>query len=122
MPFIAIALAATVLLGGGVTLAADHAKPSEPLYQYKVHVNDQVRAGATATAHEAEKVGSSLKATLHLSGDAEAQADSDTDADAGADAQTDAKAEVSTGANINVAVPDVSGSLDADGSVKVNVF
>ncbi|HVU80053.1 MAG TPA: hypothetical protein VHD37_01680 [Candidatus Paceibacterota bacterium] len=120
MPFIAIALAAAVFLGGGVSLAADHAKPNEPLYQYKVHVNDQVRAGAQTTAHEAEKVGSSLKAALHLSGSAKTEADSETDSDA--DAQTDATADVSTGAKINVDAPDVSGSLNADGSVKVNVF
>ncbi|HVV14962.1 MAG TPA: hypothetical protein VHD55_00970 [Candidatus Paceibacterota bacterium] len=125
MPFIAIALAAAVFLGGGVSLAADHAKPSEPLYQYKVHVNDNVRAGAVATAHEFTSVGSSVKAVLHLNADA----DSDTNADAEADntgesrlnADTDADASVRAHAQSDAQTSGSQSSLDTNASLKADV-
>jgi hypothetical protein len=43
MPFIAIAFVIALALGGGVTVAADGAKPGDALYSYKVNVNDSVR-------------------------------------------------------------------------------
>lgn len=72
MPFIAIAAIIALCVGGGVTVAADHAQPGEALYTYKTHINDEVR-------HEYH----ALKASLNLG--AEADVESEAHADASGD-------------------------------------
>jgi hypothetical protein len=68
MPFIAIAAIIALCLGGGVTVAADHAQPGEALYTYKTHINDQVR-------HEYH----AIKASLNLEADVDANAEASGD-------------------------------------------
>ncbi|MES2006505.1 MAG: hypothetical protein V4436_00185 [Patescibacteria group bacterium] len=65
MPFIAIAVMVALALGGGVTVAADQAKPGEALYSYKVHINDAVR-------HEYHSIKASLSGEAEVEGDVDA--------------------------------------------------
>lgn len=115
MPFIAIAAIIVLTLGGGVTAAADGAKPGDALYSYKTTINDNVRYEYHA-----------LKASLNLEANAHADASADThlsgqdvgNSDDGAAGgpksglmiRTDGDAS-STPANVN-----------ADGSVHVNIY
>ncbi len=125
MPFIAIVVVIALALGGGVTVAADQAKPGDALYSYKVNVNDNVR-------HEYHALKASLsgKVDTEVSGDVNEKRgprDSDDTAtttlsdypdDKGglrvrADADTEAKAADDK--------YNQEHTLNADGSIKVEV-
>jgi hypothetical protein len=53
MPFIAIALLIAAALGGGTALAAQQSLPGDPLWGFKVHVNEGVQ-GALSTSHQSK--------------------------------------------------------------------
>jgi len=128
MPFIAIAAVIFLALGGGVTVAADQAKPGDALYSYKTTVNDNVRheyhtikASLTGQANADEHA--SFNSDTQLSGSNESQDFDDTASSTSPhgvmlrvrdDASADAKAadEHAEG----------SGAVNADGSVHVNIY
>ena|SRR6185437_11663394 len=124
MPFIAIAAIIAVALGGGVTYAADQAKPGDALYQYKVEVNDNLR-------HEYHAVRASLgveaTSTADVSLDAKrAPRASDADATTTLNDYPDGSAPapshglmIRTDADGSSSVP---ATLNADGSVHVNIY
>src|SRR5689334_22541541 len=60
MPFIALALALAVALGGGASIAANHSLPGDALYPIKVGVNEKVE-NALSFGQEA-KAESDIKA------------------------------------------------------------
>ncbi len=128
MPFIAIAAVIMLALGGGVTVAADHAKQGDALYSYKVNVNDNVR-------HEYH----TLKASLNLEAkaDADASASGDTQLSGSPESQDfDDTASSTSPHGVMLRVRDDasadakaaddkaegSGAVNADGSVHVNVY
>jgi hypothetical protein len=53
MPIIAIALVVAAALGGGTAAVAEHSLPGEPLWNFKIHVNEGVRS-AMAVSDEAQ--------------------------------------------------------------------
>src|SRR3569832_1507409 len=126
MPFIAIAAVIMLALGGGVTVAADQAKPGEALYSYKTNVNDNVR-------HEYH----AIKASLNLEANTHASSSSDTQLSGSHESEhfdDTASTTISHGAMLRVredASDEVkahddrvegNGVLNADGSVHVNVY
>lgn len=50
MPFIAIALLLAAAIGGGTSVAAQHALPGEALWNFKVGVNERIGAALAASA------------------------------------------------------------------------
>ena len=121
MPFIAIAVVLALTLGGGVTVAADQAKPGDALYSYKVHVNDAVR-------HEYH----ALKASI--SGEAEADANIDAAGGihlSGSDDADEFEDDYSTSTNVedglrvrsdaDVDAKALDDKINADGSLEVNI-
>lgn len=48
MPFIAIALLLAVAVSGGVSLAAQHSLPGDPLWGVKVHINEGLQSALAA--------------------------------------------------------------------------
>ena len=110
MPFIAIAVVLALSLGG-VTYAADQAKPGDALYQYKVDVNDQVR-------HEYHAIRASIGAEASTNADTDANGDDNANANVGVHGMMKIRPD-STSTD-----PDVTNGpeLNADGSVKVNVY
>lgn len=93
-------------LGGGVTVAAEQAKPGDALYEYKVNFNDQVR-------HEYHV----LQASLGAEAKVEDTADADTDSDSDATAKVEAEVEDSGSASGTY----LTGSADLDTSVDIEV-
>lgn len=112
MIFVAIALALSLMIGGGVSVAANDAQPGDALYEYKVHVNDRVAAGFEATAEGFENVRTtitdSFEAVVGADAEAEGDVESETDAESGEDSHS----------NINA---DGSIEADVDGSVEVGL-
>ncbi len=102
MPFIAIAAIIALCVGGGVTVAADHAKPGEALYTYKTEVNDNAR-----------EMYHSIKATLNV--------DSDTQVESESEANVETETEVESEQNGSASGTYLSGSVDLDTSVGVEV-
>lgn len=128
MPFIAIAAVIMLALGGGVTVAADQAKPGEALYGYKMVVNDNLR-------HEYH----ALKASFGVETDTKVEADAGANAsgtyEAGSDdiykddtATTSATSSASVHGNLRVRddasdeAKAIDEHLNADGSIQVNVY
>lgn len=118
MPFIAIAALIVLCLGGGVTVAADQAKPGDALYSYKTEVNDNARAAYH-----------SVKESLHL------EAKTDVDANASASGDTHLSGDESANDNAPAGGPNhglmirtdgdassTPSNVNADGSVNVNVY
>jgi len=115
-------------LGGGVTVAADHAHQGDALYSYKTTVNDNIRheyhaikASLTGQAHAVENA--SFNSDTQLSGSPESQDFDDTASSTAPhggmlrvrdDASADAKAADDKAEG--------SGAVNADGSVHVNIY
>jgi len=117
-------------LGGGVTVAADQAQPGDALYSYKTTVNDNVR-------HESHAIRASLGAEAQAEADVNAKRahrDSDDNATTTLSDYPDQSTSSSHGLMLRVredASDEVkahddavegNGALNADGSVKVNVY
>lgn len=71
MPFIAIALVLAAALGGGTSVAAQRALPDEPLWQFKVQVNERIGAalapsGAAQAAFDLLAIEARIKETSQL--------------------------------------------------------
>lgn len=117
MPFIAIAALIALCLGGGVTVAADHAKPGDALYSYKTEVNDNARAAyhsVKESLHLEAKtdVEGSASGDTHLSGDESANDDAPAGGPShGLMIRTDGEGSSTVPSNVN-----------ADGSVHVNIY
>lgn len=124
MPFIAIAAFIALALGGGVTVAADHAHQGDMLYGYKTQVNDHAR-----------EVYHSLKTSLHIEAEAEDDQDisgdthlssgenvGDTDdgAAGGASGEVQGALRVRSDASDEVKFND--DMIEGNGSVHVNVY
>ena len=113
MPFIAIAAVIVLALGGGVTYAADQSKPGDALYSYKVDVNDNIR-------HEYHAIRASIG--VEASGNASATDENDsqqTNVDANA---TTSATGPRSGLMIRTDATSTPTILNADGSVKVNIY
>ena len=113
MPFIAIAAVIVLALGGEVTYAADQSKPGDALYSYKVDVNDNIR-------HEYHAV----RASLGIEANSSASATSE-DASQQTNTDADASSSVSgprSGLMIRTDATSTPTTLNADGSVKVNIY
>jgi hypothetical protein len=104
MPFIAIAAIIALCVGGGVTVAADHAKPGEALYTYKTEVNDNAR-----------EVYHSIKASLNVDSDTHIESENE------ANVETETEAQVESEQSGSASGTYLSGSVDLDTSVGVEV-
>lgn len=107
-------------LGGGVTVAADHAQPGDALYSFKTTVNDNVRheyhtikASLTGEANADENA--SLNSDTHLMGDESANDD-------GAAGGPSHGLMIRTNGDATTSSSSQGGSINADGSVHVNVY
>lgn len=84
MPFIAIALALAVALGGGVSVASQHALPGDALWGFKVGVNENIRAALAAEGKaqanfDIEAIEMRLKEAAKLAANARLSADARAD-------------------------------------------
>lgn len=125
MPFIAIAVFIALALGGGVTVAADQAKPGDALYSYKTSVNDSVR-------HEYHAIQASMSGSANVQASAEekrAHQDSDdtattslSDMPSGIHGALRVRADASDEVKAADDKAEGSGAVNADGFLKVNVY
>ena len=121
MPFIAIAVVLALTLGGGVTVAADQAKPGDALYTYKVHINDAVR-------HEYHSIKASLSGEAEVESDVNAAGDthlSGTDDHGQFEDDYSTSTEVEGGLRIrsdaDVDAKAIDDKINADGSLEVEI-
>jgi hypothetical protein len=90
MPFIAIAIAAVLAIGGGASVAANSSLPGDALYPFKIGVNEKVES-ALSFSDEA-RAEENLEAIAERRSEAEKLR---------AEGKLDAKAEASLNANID---------------------
>lgn len=83
MPFIAIALVVAAAIGGGTSLAAQNALPGNPLWNFKVAVNENIQAALAAEGKaQAEFDIAAIEARLNEARELAAQARLSADAQA----------------------------------------
>jgi hypothetical protein len=127
MPFIAIAAILAVFVGGGVTVAADHAHQGDALYSYKTTVNDNlrheyhvIRASFTGQANADENA--SFNSDTQLTGSSESQDSGDTSSSTPHGVMLRVRDDASTDAKAADDKAEGSGAVNADGSVHVNIY
>src|SRR5665213_499346 len=113
MPFIAIAVVVMLALGGGVTVAADQSKPGDALYTYKVNVNDNVR-------HEYHLIRASVGGSAQVNDTTDTNGDVQTNATTSGEVHPGNALRINTDTNGSASSTD--GNLNADGSIKVNIY
>ncbi len=71
MPYVALALVVTALIGGGVSALADRALPGEPLYPFKIGINERAqhllaRTDVAAAQHDMDAIATRFDEALTL--------------------------------------------------------
>jgi len=111
-------------LGGGVTVAADQAKPGDALYSYKTSVNDNVRheyhaIKASLTGQAGADENASFNSDTHLSGDESAD---DSGAAGGESTSVELHGALRVRDDASTSTKDLDNEVEGDGAVHVNIY